>query len=157
MNKPMEEIHKSTKQRYDWVDDFFEGRARVKLNGKWGYIDFDGNEVVPPLYDYVGYYSDGRVCVRVNQKFGFVDLDGNEVVPLRYDYIYDHYDGMAMIRLDGKYGFIDMDGNEVIPCWYNSVGRQSHGFNACFRVSIHVFEHLHFDKDGHLISKPVTR
>jgi hypothetical protein len=28
-----------------------EGLAKVKLNGKWGFIDKTGKEIVPPKYD----------------------------------------------------------------------------------------------------------
>jgi len=30
------------KQKYDNVGSFTEGRARVKLNGKWGHVDENG-------------------------------------------------------------------------------------------------------------------
>ena len=33
------------RDKYDYVGDFLEnGLAKVKLNGKWGYIDEAGNE-----------------------------------------------------------------------------------------------------------------
>ena len=39
--------------KYDWVNNFFEGLASVKLNGKWGFIDKTGREAIPCKYDNV--------------------------------------------------------------------------------------------------------
>jgi hypothetical protein len=155
-NNPMEDTRRATKQRYDWVRDFREGRAIVQRNGMYGVIDLDGNEVVPLKYDWIEWFYEGMVSVELNQKCGFVDKDGNEVVSPRYDWVSDYQEGMATVRIDGRYGIIDLDGNEVIPCWYTDVERQSYGFSASFRVSEHAVEHLYFNLDGHLIAQQVN-
>jgi hypothetical protein len=152
----MEDIQKDAHKRYDQIGRFSEGRARVQLNGKYGFIDLEGNEVVPLKYDSVGYYQEGRVIVRLNGKYGVIDLDCKEVVPLRYDWADTFSKGRVMVILDEKYGVIDLDGNEVIPCWYTNVNIQSYGFKATHRVSPNRVMKLHFDKDGHPISEPVT-
>ena len=46
--------------KYDNVGNFYEGRACVRIVGKWGFIDRDGNIVVPLKYDYVGNFRDGN-------------------------------------------------------------------------------------------------
>ena len=38
--------------KYDCVCDFEEGLAAVCLNGKWGFIDKTGKEVIPLKYDF---------------------------------------------------------------------------------------------------------
>ena len=38
-------------QTYDYIWDFEDGIAKIKLNGKFGFIDITGNEVVAPIYD----------------------------------------------------------------------------------------------------------
>jgi hypothetical protein len=82
----MEDIHKRAAiERYDWVYTHKEGRARVRLNGKYGVIDLDGNEVVPLRYDWVDDYQEGRAKVQRNRKWGVIDLDGNELLPCWYD------------------------------------------------------------------------
>jgi hypothetical protein len=109
------------KLKYDRAGDFRDGRAVVKLNKKWGYVDTDGNEVVPLKYDYVGDFCEGRAWVKLNQKYGFVDKDGNEIIPLRYDEVGSFREGRAWVRINKKYGFVDLDGNEVIPLKYDNV------------------------------------
>lgn len=41
--------------KYDEVKPFVEGIARVKLNGKWGLIDINGEEITPLKYDEAGF------------------------------------------------------------------------------------------------------
>jgi hypothetical protein len=47
---------KQDKPRYDFVGQFNEGLAFVKLNGKWGVIDKAGNEVVSPKSELLTWY-----------------------------------------------------------------------------------------------------
>jgi hypothetical protein len=107
------------------------------------------------LYDLIGEYREGRAIVWLNDKYGVVDLEGNEVVPLLYECIGNFSEGRASVELNGKTGIIDLDGNEVIPCWYTVVRRHSYGFITMHWVSDRAIEHLYFDRDGHLIAKPV--
>jgi hypothetical protein len=43
--------------RYDWVDKFYEGRALVRSNGLYGYIDAAGRAIAEPRYETAGAYS----------------------------------------------------------------------------------------------------
>jgi hypothetical protein len=108
------------KLKYDFVGDFRDGRAVVKLNNKYGFVDTEGNEVISLKYDYVGNFYEGRTWVLLNNKYGFTDLDGNEVAPPKYDSVGDFYDGRAQVVINKKWGFIDLDGNEVVSLKYNS-------------------------------------
>lgn len=67
--------------KYDDGDSFSEGLAWVTLNGKEGFIDKTGREVIPVKYDDIWCYAfkkEGFIGVKLNGKKGFVDLDGNE-------------------------------------------------------------------------------
>jgi len=57
---------------YDSAMDFSEGLAAVKLDGKWGYIDKNGNEVIKCVYDCDGFFSEDLVAVRLNGKYGYL-------------------------------------------------------------------------------------
>ena len=107
------------RKKYDWKGYYSEGLAAVELNGKYGFIDKSGNEVIPLEYDNVHFFYDGRARVQLNRKYGFIDKSGNKITPLKYNYAEDFYDGLAPVGLNGKYGFIDKSGNEVIPCKYD--------------------------------------
>jgi hypothetical protein len=100
----------SWKDKYDWVGDFYDGRAGVELNEKWGFVNVDGNEITPLKYDDVGYFHEGKAHIKLNEKFGFVDLQGNEIIPLKYDWVGDFFNGRAHIKFMDIEGEIDLNG-----------------------------------------------
>jgi hypothetical protein len=55
---------KHWKDTYDEVGDFSEGRARVRRK-KHGFVDTEGNEVIPLKYDDVGSFKEGRTSIWV--------------------------------------------------------------------------------------------
>ena len=59
---------------------FSEGLAIVELHGKMGYIDKEGNEVIPFKYDHAENFKDGIALVKKNAKYGYIDKKGNEVI-----------------------------------------------------------------------------
>ena len=58
---------------YDWVGDFSEGLATVKLNDKYGYIDKTGKEIIPCKYNDAWNFSEGFAKVALNGKYGYID------------------------------------------------------------------------------------
>jgi len=60
-------------------------RFRIKRNGKYGFIDKAGNEVIPCQYEKSGVFSDGRAWIRVGAKYGYIDQSGQVVIPCKYD------------------------------------------------------------------------
>ena len=49
--------------KYDAGRNFSEGLALVNLNGKWGYVDKIGREVIPFKYDKAYDFSNGLARV----------------------------------------------------------------------------------------------
>lgn len=101
---------------------FFDGRARVyDEDFLYGYIDTEGNLVVPCRYNQTDDYSEGLAVVEQNGKKGYIDLDGNEVTPIVYWDAQDFYNGLGCVQNEeGLYGYVDATGREVIPCRFES-------------------------------------
>ena len=73
--------------RYDWVDEFADGRAAVRLGGLYGFVDEDGHEIVTPQYRIVGDYKFGFAQVDVDGKSGLIDRDGKMVIEPKFGFI----------------------------------------------------------------------
>lgn len=73
--------------RYDWVDEFADGRAAVRLGGLYGFVDEGGREVVTPQYRIVGDYKFGFAQVDVDGKSGLIDRDGKMVIEPKFGFI----------------------------------------------------------------------
>lgn len=100
-------------ENYDKVWDFKEGMACVELFMKWGFIDIQGNEIIPAKYDKVYSFSEGLAPVKIGRKWGFVDKTGKEVIPLIYDDVLGFKNGVADVVIGGKNIKIDKTGMEV--------------------------------------------
>ena len=73
----------------------------MKKDGKWGYIDKTGKEVVPCQYDNALGFSDGLAVVEKGGKCGYIDKTGKEVIPCKYDVESDFSDGLAAVGKGG--------------------------------------------------------
>ena len=97
-------------------------------NEKIGYIDADGNYVIPAEYDVGYHFYDGFAAVEKDGKWGVVNTQGKVVVPLEYDAVNSFIvDGLACVSRDGKYGFVDTEGNIVISFEYDMAYSFSEG------------------------------
>lgn len=118
--------------KYNSFSNFYNGYAKVEINGKVGIIDKRGNEIVPIKYYDVEYIREGLIIVCTRNKiekegwtnswvykYGVLNSNGQEIVAPKYDNAYSFSEGLAVVKLNGKYGYIDMAGNEVIPPKYD--------------------------------------
>ena len=90
--------------------DFSDGLARVKVSSKyvlspkvwyWGFIDIDGNEVIPCKYDDVEDYGLGLAAVMKKniitgkEKWGVINKHNDLIVPMIYEDSSDTYDAIV--------------------------------------------------------------
>jgi hypothetical protein len=74
---------------YDDIEQFDiykKGWAKVKLKGKFGFIDKRGVEVVRTIYDEIGQFDVEKVDwakVKINNRVSFIDKDGTDVIEAR--------------------------------------------------------------------------
>ena len=57
----------------------------MQLNGKWGFIDKTGTNVIACKYDDIRNFSEGLAAVQLNGKWGFIDKTGSNVIDCNYD------------------------------------------------------------------------
>ena len=165
--------------KYDSANGFCEGMASVCRDGKWGFIDTVGREVVPCMYDGVDDFHEGMTRVNVGGgwrrtdedepslsggKTGFVDKTGREVIPCLYLYADNFHDGLAQVevREDGKSDcfFIDKSGRRAGPgmdCWSDEytlkiVSRVREGQRTYYPEDWHYWCAMLSISDGCLIS-----
>jgi hypothetical protein len=91
-------------------------RREQDANGKWGFIDKTGKEVIPLKYDDARSFSEGLASVNLNGKWGYIDKTGKEVIPFKYDDAWPFSKGRAEVKLDGEWFYIDKTGKCVKNC-----------------------------------------
>ena len=112
--------------KYDWQDDFIHnGFVKVKLDGKYGFINEDGEEIVPCKYDDASNFWGGFASVKTKGLWGFVNENGEESIPCKYKVVYDFSGGLARVKTKEGWGFVNKNGKEIIPCKY----KEAYGFS----------------------------
>lgn len=61
--------------KYYLAENFSEGLAAVKINGKWGFIDKTGKMVIPATFSGAKDFSEGLAAVEINGKWGYIRYD----------------------------------------------------------------------------------
>jgi hypothetical protein len=93
--------------------------AAVKANGKYGYINEKGAEVIPCIYENACNFSDGLACVKAGGKCGFIDKRGKTAIPFVLDHDLRKSEGMVRFRENGKYGYFNIKGDVAVPPLYD--------------------------------------
>lgn len=113
----------------DYLTYFQEGLGKVCEGGKYGFVNLDGEMVIPYLYDSAGTFSNGLVKVKKADLWGFIDMTGRTISDFVYYDAEDFKYGHAVVIIQrynekGEYllkGVINNNGKEIIPCQYSDI------------------------------------
>lgn len=118
-------VYPATGKKYDYIGDFSsKDWAMVRKNGKCGFIDKAGNEVIPLTFDNFGnkgwWKSDLYMSACRGNKWGVINQQGELLIPIIYDKISQNIykDSPIWAVKDGKQGFIDINGHILVPFEY---------------------------------------
>ena len=127
---------------------------RAEQDGKYGFINYIGQEIPCKYQDARKFFSEGFAAVVSDNKVGFIDTQGNVKIPFQFEYSkakfhnswpaysrknrraleiedYNYYgifsEEYACMIKDGKYGYIDKSGNTVISFEYSWASPFHHG------------------------------
>lgn len=89
---------------------------------KWGLLDENGNEIIPPKYDDIYNMDwDGLLFyVENNGKVGLINQQGKEIIPILYDEISQDSIDIFIIKSGDLYGVYFEEGT-LIPANYGSL------------------------------------
>ena len=134
----------------DFPEGFSDGRLLVQasdteepedpkvLRGGYGFVDLEGEVVIPVHFTHAEAFREGRALVNVEGelreysfnkggKWFYIDVDGKQAFEGNYDYGYSFTQGRAAVLKGEKWGFIDRQGNEIYPIEADDVQRFSDG------------------------------
>ncbi len=155
--KSQENIIWFTKSKFDHTYGFSDGRAYVKDDNVFGYIDKDGRIVMEPQYAWTGSYSEDlkRVQPVKGGKFGYIDKDGKMVIEPVFDEVSDFSEGLAAVIKDKARFYIDKEGKTAFKADYQMVYSFSEGMAVIKDKSFFSGEKFGFiNRDGKIAIKP---
>jgi hypothetical protein len=121
---PNQEI--SEQLGYDLIGIQSDGLSKVKKNFKWGYINEQGEEIIPLQFSEAQTFCNGFAKVAMYSKWAIIDVNGNQITPFKYDEIRSEnncvfQEDMAIIRIKENYGFVNKNGQESIKPQYQNI------------------------------------
>jgi hypothetical protein len=105
--------------KYEWAEAFSDGLAAVRLQGRIGYIDHRGHEVIPPQFEgdsstfCARTFSEDRAAVMIDGKCGFIDMAGAVKIPPLYKAASSFRHGLAHVCLEKRCGYVDVNGGRI--------------------------------------------
>jgi hypothetical protein len=100
------------------------GPVRMLRDGRWGFLDRTGGELVPPRYERAEHFSEGLAAVRAGGLWGYIDASGREAIAARFEAADDFRDGVAAVRVGGQWGLIGRDGAWRAPPQFEKFERR---------------------------------
>jgi len=95
------------------------GLFAVEINGKWGYINTQGNIAIQPQFEEASFFSEGLARVKLNSKWGFISENGNLVIPAQFNYADCFSHGLSVASYGERFGYIDRNGKWTIPAQFS--------------------------------------
>ena len=96
--------------KFDWIGDFNEGFAVVELNGKWNFINTEGQILSNQWFDDTYDFNEGFAKVRLNDKWNFINTKGQLLSKQWFEWVYSFNEGFAKVYLNGKWNYINTEG-----------------------------------------------
>lgn len=115
---------------YDYATSFSEGLAKVRKYEKAGFIDVNGNVVIPLTYmlsEYVGSFHDGLALFRRHDKYGYINKRGRVAIATIYENANSYSEGLASVCKNNKWGFINSSGRPILPFIYDDAKKFKDG------------------------------
>lgn len=107
--------HGTKLSSYENIFYFTEGRAEFQKDGKYGFLDESGKEVIPAIYEKADAFTESLSAVKKDGKYGAIDKSGKELLPFEYSSLQiDGADQIWFVK-DNEWGMMKADGTVVIP------------------------------------------
>ncbi len=104
-----------TKRPYDTIRSGSDAIC-YEIDGKFGYLKSNGEELTPPEYDFASItMENGLLFVVKNEKAGYLDSNGDCAIDFTFSAGSDFCEGYARVVESGKLGVINTEGMYVIP------------------------------------------
>ncbi|RYD83693.1 MAG: WG repeat-containing protein [Sphingobacteriales bacterium] len=100
---------------FDDLQPFSNGLARVKKNGKYGFIDTTGTLKITCIYENASRFNDNIACVQTGVSYDVIDKNGDKVQPLTHlDDVGVFTKATAALQIYGEYNIVTLGVGERI-------------------------------------------
>jgi hypothetical protein len=109
------------------IGKFNDGLAVFIDNGKFGYMNLNGEKIIAANFDYASMFYNGLAEVEMNGKSCFIDTLGNKKFEPIYEELRPYAEGFAGYKQNNKYGFVNSKGEMMMQPYYDDVAYFNNG------------------------------
>ena len=111
-------------QGYVWSSalPFHEGYAAVSNEDGYGFIDRQGETVIPLEYTGAVSFSEGLAGIRVKKKWGFINTTGEVVIQPTYAEVKTFQGGVCAVKRGNAWGVINTGETMLLTAKYSEIG-----------------------------------
>jgi hypothetical protein len=127
---------------------------------KWGFVDQQGNVVIPPQFETTAGFAEGLAPVQQEGKWGAINNKGEFVIPLQdLGEIAGFREGLAKFASkhgwDFPFGYLDLKGRQVIPPQFSVAGDFSEGLAYASKDHpLQLKKYGYIDRQGQFVIPP---
>ena len=125
---------------------------------KTGFIDQQGEIVIPLKFLSVSSFSEGIAAVKPSLEagWGLIDTAGNWIVEPCFPLLMPFSEGLACARSE-RWGYIDFQGQWVIEPRFRGAGSFQHGLAEITGRSRDYHPTGYIDREGYYLWEPTTK
>lgn len=116
--------------RFDYGKEFSDGISAVKQNEKYGYINIEGEFIIPLMYKDANTFSSGYAVVEdFDGNFLIINSDNDVFAKINCDGVgRTLHEGLLTINRGGKWGIVDNTGKVVLNPQYSKIEWNEKGY-----------------------------
>lgn len=141
-------------RKWDYIDSYSDGFARMKKGEMVGMLNKHGNVAVPAVWDDVRHIGFGFMEVKLNDKYGVLDGAGRTIAPPIYDEVGSCSFNCIVVKKDGEYSILASDGTVHEVKWKCRDVRSVEYGNAIFMDDEEPFHYGLIDCFGKIVYPP---
>lgn len=104
------------------VSVYQENMAITAANGKFGFMNKQGVEVIAPRFENARMFRNSYAAVQTQDGWTFINKQGKRITAEAYNWVGDFsIAGIAPVQINGKWGFINEQGQAVTAAKYDKV------------------------------------
>lgn len=109
-------------EAYDYMTLYRSDLLGVQKDGKWGFIDKNGETAINFLYDKVGAFYDGVAIVLANDEMDLIDTEGKSILDNTYQRLYrDIETGLIFYQNKNLWGVMNAKGELLTDALYLTI------------------------------------
>lgn len=133
------------------------GKPESEILGKFGYINYRSELIIPFLYERAEDFKGGMAVVAARRttrsdalSYGYINKSGEEVIPLQFSDARNFVEGVAPVEKGQLWGFINDSGKFLLSPIFSDARCFSEGLAAVKRNDLWGF----VDKSGKFVIEP---